>query len=100
MPEDTVNDGPRRVQPKKTVPAKKNETRAKEEKPLRQPRLMLGCVYSRQDIIENLPTSPKTFSGWMKRGLQPLTEDTSSHLYLSDEVVEYWKATRRPRRKT
>lgn len=52
----------------------------------RQPLFRLGEVYTREDFIEMLDCSPRTWKKYRDAGLRPL-DGCKTHLFLSDHVV-------------
>ena len=56
--------------------------------------MRLGEVWLGIDIIHDKVCSRTTFTKWRREGLMPLTDDTNADLFLSDDLIEFWKAKR------
>lgn len=61
------------------------------ERAIREPRIVLGGVYSTQDLIDNLEVSDKTISAWVRDGLFSFSRGTKTQFFLADDLIEYWR---------
>jgi len=59
------------------------------------PRMRLGEVYSIQDLTNNLGVSNSTVALWQRQGLRPIVDGTKSKLFLSDDIISFWKSQRK-----
>lgn len=81
--------------------AKPGDDSEKEQRPfgIRVPRLVVGGIYSTDDLINNLDVSKNTITNWVRDGLPSFSRGTKTQFFLADDLISYWRDANEKSRK-